>query len=151
MARPIVALARNPDPNTLPWLFSPIRSRTGPFTTRNGAVPVVLCQIARGAYPSATSDSQAARTTGKYSGRQPARAALMAASRTVQLPVQVRHRHDHLVRVAAGQGQELGEVGLGDGDHGQAVGPAPVGVVLHGPADLGGVGQRGVILRGRSS
>ncbi len=45
IARPIVALARNPDPNTFPRLFSPIRSRTGPFTTRNGAVPVVDCQM----------------------------------------------------------------------------------------------------------
>jgi hypothetical protein len=45
IARPIVALARNPEPNTFPRLFSPIRSRTGPFTTRNGAVPVVDCQM----------------------------------------------------------------------------------------------------------
>jgi len=26
-------------------LFRPIRSRTGPFTIRNGAVPVVDCQM----------------------------------------------------------------------------------------------------------
>lgn len=83
MARPIVAFARKPEPNTFPLLFIPIRSRTGPFTIRKGAVPVVLCQIARLAYPSLVSDSQAASTTGKYSGRQPASAALMAASRTV--------------------------------------------------------------------
>ena len=83
MARPIVAFARKPEPNTFPLLFSPIRSRTGPFTIRKGAVPVVLCQIARVAYPSLVSDSQAASTTGKYSGRQPASAALIAASRTV--------------------------------------------------------------------
>jgi hypothetical protein len=47
MARPMVALARNPEPNTFPWLFSPIRSRTGPFTSTSGAVPVVLCQMPR--------------------------------------------------------------------------------------------------------
>ena len=47
-ARPIVALARKPDPNTLPLLLSPIRSRTGPLTRSIAAVPVVLCQIARG-------------------------------------------------------------------------------------------------------
>jgi len=47
MARPIVALARKPEPNTFPVLFSPSRSRTGPFTIRNGAVPVVDCQMAR--------------------------------------------------------------------------------------------------------
>jgi hypothetical protein len=79
----MVALARNPEPNTLPLLFSPICARTGPFTIRNGAVPVVDCQMARAGYPSAARDSHAASTTGKYSGRQPASAALMAASRTV--------------------------------------------------------------------
>ena len=73
MARPIVAFARKPEPNTFPLLFIPIRSRTGPFTIRKGAVPVVLCQIARLAYPSLVSDSPAASTTGKYSGgSQPA-------------------------------------------------------------------------------
>ena len=45
---------------------------------------MVLCQIPRAGYPSAARDSQAASTTGKYSGRQPAMAALIAASRTVQ-------------------------------------------------------------------
>jgi hypothetical protein len=83
IARPMVALARKPEPNTLPLLFRPSRSRTGPLTIRNGAVPVVDCQMARPTYPSATSDSHAASTTGKYSGRHPASAALMAASRTV--------------------------------------------------------------------
>ena len=83
-ARPIVALARNPEPKTLPRQFSPISSRIGPLTTSNGAEPVVLCQTPFVAYPSLARLSQAARTTGKYSGRQPARAALIAAVRTVQ-------------------------------------------------------------------
>ena len=48
IARPIVAFARKPDPNTFPAPLRPIRSRTGPFTRSIGAVPVVLCQIARG-------------------------------------------------------------------------------------------------------
>src|SRR6202042_3345614 len=83
IARPMVALARNPDPYRLPREFSPILVRTGPFTTVNGAVPVVDCQIARDTPPSPRNESHAASTTGKYSGRQPARAALIAASRTV--------------------------------------------------------------------
>src|SRR3984957_7650066 len=83
MARPIVALARNPEPYRLPRELSPIAVRTGPFTTVNGAVPVVACQSARDTPPSPRNESQAASTTGKYDGRQPARAALIAASRTV--------------------------------------------------------------------
>ena len=79
----MVALARNPEPYRLPREFSPIVVRTGPFTTVNGAVPVVDCQIARDTPPSPRNESHAASTTGKYSGRQPARAALIAASRTV--------------------------------------------------------------------
>jgi hypothetical protein len=84
MARPIVALARNPDPNRLPRQLRPIRFLTGPLTTVNGAVPVVDCQIPLRVPPSSRNESQAASTTGKYSGRQPARAALIAASRTVR-------------------------------------------------------------------
>jgi hypothetical protein len=45
IARPTVALARNPEPNTLPRLLNPSRLRAGPFTRSSGAVPVVLCQM----------------------------------------------------------------------------------------------------------
>ena len=83
MARPTVALARNPDPHTLPRELKPSVVRSGPNSTENGAVPVVDCQIARGTMPSARNASHAASTTGRYSGRQPASAALIAASRTV--------------------------------------------------------------------
>ena len=82
-ARPIVALARNPEPKTFPRLLIPSRSRIGPLTTSIGAVPVVLCQMPFPAYPSSVSASHAASTTGKYSGRHPAIAALIAAERTV--------------------------------------------------------------------
>ncbi len=44
---------------------------------------MVDCQIDRDTMPSAMNASHAASTTGKYSGRQPASAALIAASRTV--------------------------------------------------------------------
>ncbi len=84
IARAIVAFARNPEPNTLPRQFIPSRVRTGPLITMNGAVPVVDCQIERVTMPSARNASHAASTTGKYSGRQPARPALIAASRTVR-------------------------------------------------------------------
>ncbi|GAA3093176.1 hypothetical protein GCM10020001_005810 [Nonomuraea salmonea] len=83
-ARPIVALARKPEPKTSPLLLSPIRSRTGPLTTSSGAVPAVLCQTPHFSCGSLPIASHAASTTGKYAGRHPAMAALMAASRTVQ-------------------------------------------------------------------
>ncbi len=83
MARPTVALARNPDPHTLPRELNPSVVRSGPNSTENGAVPVVDCQIDRDTMPSSRNASHAASTTGKYSGRQPASAALSAASRTV--------------------------------------------------------------------
>ena len=83
IARPTVALARNPDPHTLPRELNPSSVRFGPNRTENGAVPVVDCQIDRLTMPSFMNASHAASTTGKYSGRQPASAALIAASRTV--------------------------------------------------------------------
>ena len=53
--------------------------------------------------------------------------------------VEVRHGDEHLVRVATGRGQELREVGLGDRDDGQPVGPAAGVVVVDRPACLSGV------------
>src|SRR5262249_14348209 len=75
IARPIVALARNPEPHTLPRQFSPIRSLTGPLTTTNPAVPVVDCQIALATVPSRRNESQAATTTPNYSPSHPPSAA----------------------------------------------------------------------------
>ncbi len=83
MARATVALARNPGPNTPPPLLKPSSVRTGPFTTMSGAGPLVLCQPPPCAARSSMSAWKAASTTGKCSGRQPAIAALMAASLTV--------------------------------------------------------------------
>ena len=45
---------------------------------------MVDCQIDLVTMPSHRNASQAASTTGKYSGRQPASAALIAANRTVR-------------------------------------------------------------------
>ena len=124
MARPTVALARNPDPHTLPRELKPERFRTGPNSTTNGAVPVVDCQIDRGTMPS----RQERVPRGQHDGEVLRQA---AGQRRVdrrephrQRLVQVRHRDEHLVRVAAGRGQELLQVRRGDRDDGQAVGPA---------------------------
>ena len=101
MARPTVALARNPDPHTLPRELNPSVVRSGPNSTENGAVPVVDCQIDRDTMPSRRNASHAASTTGKYSGRQPASAALIAASRTVSALLRCGIGDQHLVRVPA--------------------------------------------------
>jgi hypothetical protein len=42
IVRPIVPLARKPDPKMLPALLISSCLATGPLTSRNGAVPVVL-------------------------------------------------------------------------------------------------------------
>ena len=83
IARATVAFARQPGPNTLPPLLNPSSCRAGPLTTKKGLDPVVLCQRPPNAMPSRFSASQAARTAGKCSGRQPAMTALIAASSTV--------------------------------------------------------------------
>ena len=64
-------------------------------------MPVVDCQIARDTMPSRRNESHAASTTGKYSGRQPASAALIAASRTVRVLFRCGIGEEHLVRVPA--------------------------------------------------
>jgi hypothetical protein len=83
MARPIVMLARKPGPNTPPAPLIPSSAATGPLTTISGAGPDVDCQPPPPVERSSISASHAASTTGKYSGRQPAIAALIAASCTV--------------------------------------------------------------------
>ena len=82
--RATVAFGRNPGPKTPPPALKPSSPRTGPFSTISGAGPLVLCQPPPRAARSSMSASKAARTTGKYSGWQPAMAALIAASSTVQ-------------------------------------------------------------------
>ena len=83
IARATVALARKPGPKTPPVELKPSSWRIGPLTTISGAGPLVLCQPPPVAERSRISASHTASTTGKCSGRQPAMAALMAASSTV--------------------------------------------------------------------
>ena len=82
-ARAIVALARKPGPSTPPAELIPSSPRIGPFTTIRGAGPLVLCQPPPVTTRCCISASQAASTTGRYSGRHPAIAALIAACSTV--------------------------------------------------------------------
>ena len=70
-------------PSTPPAQLIPSRCRTGPLTTISGAGPLVDCHPPPGTARSRPSASHAASTTGKYSGRQPARAAFTAACSTV--------------------------------------------------------------------
>ena len=70
-ARPIVALARLPEPKALQPPFMPIARATGPLTIRSGAAMwVVACTPFRLKAFSASARI-AARTTGAYSGLQP--------------------------------------------------------------------------------
>jgi len=80
----MVAFARKPGPNAPPAQLMPRRDRTGPFTTISGAGPLVDCQAPRLARSWVTA-CQAASTTGKYSGLQPAMIAFAAACATVML------------------------------------------------------------------
>ena len=81
-ARPTVALARKPGPKTLPVQLKPSRRRIGPLTMTSWHWPVVLWS--RPVAKLGCIASTAARTTPKYSLRQPAIAAAAAASSTVQ-------------------------------------------------------------------
>ena len=93
IARPIVALARLPEPNTL-WLqFIPIASRIGPLTISSGAAMwVVACTPCR-LKAADVSASIAARTTGAYSGRHPAITMLTASTWRVSPPQRGGTRH----------------------------------------------------------
>src|SRR5574341_768792 len=86
MARPMVALARLPEPKALQPAFMPIFFAMGPFTTRSGeAMCVVACtpfRLKAGSHKA----SMAARTTGAYSGLQPARTMLIASTSRVRPP-----------------------------------------------------------------
>ena len=80
-ARPMVALARLPGPKTLPAAFMPMSCTTGPETIKSGAEPPVLAVDAWKLKSGSSAASRAATSTGKYSGRQPAMTAFVAAAR----------------------------------------------------------------------
>src|ERR1700730_267654 len=82
-ARGIVAFGRNPGPKAPPAVLKPSSFLTGPLTTISGDGPLVDWNPPPRAARSRMSASNAARTTGKYSGLQPAMAALIAAVRTL--------------------------------------------------------------------
>jgi len=68
-----VALARNPDPHTLPRELNPSVVRSGPKSTENGAVPVVDCQIDLDTMPSLPNAStRRARRGSTQAGSRPA-------------------------------------------------------------------------------
>src|SRR5262245_59489356 len=86
MARPIVAFARLPEPKALAPPFMPISRAIGPLTITNGeAMWVVACTPLRLNGWSVRA-SMAARTTGAYSGLQPAMTMLMARTSRVSAP-----------------------------------------------------------------
>ena len=92
IARPIVALARNPEPNTLPRLLSPSRSPDRAVDQQQrrragGALPDALGRVAL----AREAPSQAASTTGKYSGRHPAMRRVDRGRADRAGSVQVRH------------------------------------------------------------
>ena len=85
-ARPIVALARAPEPNTpAPELISSA-ARIGPFTMTSGDGALVVAETPCRSKASSQAASTAAMTTGRYSGRQPAITALIAIFSTVARP-----------------------------------------------------------------
>jgi len=79
IARGIVMFGRNPGPKAPPAVLKPSCSLIGPLTTISGAGPLVDWKPPPRAARSRISASNAASTTGKYSGLQPAIAALTAA------------------------------------------------------------------------
>src|SRR3989442_8982177 len=86
-ARPIVALARKPAPNTDAAQFTSRARRIGPLTMTRG----VTASVVPDTPTRETSGSQialtAAMTTGMYSGREPAITALTATRSTVARPL----------------------------------------------------------------
>src|ERR1700733_10973333 len=84
IARGIVMFGRKPGPNAPPAVLKPSCCLIGPLTTISGAGPLVDWKPPPRAARSRISASNAASTTGKYAGLQPAIAALTAARYTVQ-------------------------------------------------------------------
>ena len=93
MARPIVALARLPEPNALTPPFIPMRRASGPFTMRSGAAMCVVACTPFRLKAGIVSASSAARTTGAYSGLHPAMTRLIASTSRVRLPRRGGTRH----------------------------------------------------------
>ena len=85
-ARPMVALARWPGPNTPAPALMSRRLRTGPFTMKSGAALLVVADTPWRSKASSHIASTPAITTGRYSGRQPAITALTAIFSTVARP-----------------------------------------------------------------
>src|SRR5437868_11568814 len=85
-ARPVVALARLPGPNAPSPLLYPARSAISPCTIINGATGCVVALTPRRLSFFSPRARVAATSTGMYSGRQPASAALTATMRRVALP-----------------------------------------------------------------
>src|SRR5580692_2752914 len=79
IARGIVMFGRNPGPKAPPAVLKPSCCLIGPLTTISGAGPLVDWKPPPRAARSRISASNAASTTGKYSGLQPAIAAFTAA------------------------------------------------------------------------
>src|SRR2546429_2658692 len=85
-ARPMVALARQPEPKTpAPQLMSS-SPRRGPLTITSGAGAFVVAAAPGGSKAAADPAPTAASTTGRYSGRQPAITALTPLLLTVARP-----------------------------------------------------------------
>ena len=82
-ARPMVAFALDPWPSADIRTFSPIRSRMGPLMIMTGDAPMVVANTPWQLNSSVHMASIAAITTGKYSGRHPARTAFTAIFSTV--------------------------------------------------------------------
>src|SRR5437762_14312294 len=85
-ARPIVAFARQPDPNTPAAQFTSSVVLIGPLTITSGAGALVVADTPCRSNDSSQTASTAAMTTGRYSGRQPAMTALIAIFSTVARP-----------------------------------------------------------------
>src|SRR6267378_113784 len=86
-ARPMVALARKPAPNTDAAQFTSSARRTGPFTMTSGVTASVVPETPTSAKSGSQIALTAAMTTGRYSGRQPAITAFTATRSTVARPL----------------------------------------------------------------
>src|SRR3954469_19936935 len=86
-ARPIVRFAREPGPSTPIPLLTPIASRIGPLTITSCPAGWVVTAWPLRLNAGSSAAATAARTTGKYSGRQPASTAHAATRSSVASPM----------------------------------------------------------------
>src|SRR5438093_81462 len=86
-ARPIVALARKPAPNTDAAQFTSSARRIGPLTMTRGVTASVVPDTPTRENSGSQIALTAAMTTGMYSGRQPGITALTATRSTVARPL----------------------------------------------------------------